>query len=50
MHTVGLSTYGYLNVWVSAKGFDQPGIGSRGTLLSAARVRVHSSTVWVRIV
>jgi len=28
VHTVGLSTYGYLNVWVSAKGFDQPGIGS----------------------
>ena len=28
VHTVALSTYGYLNVWVSAKGFDQPGIGS----------------------
>jgi len=28
VHTVGLTTYGYLNVWVSAKGFDQPGIGS----------------------
>lgn len=28
VHTVGLSTTGYLNVWVSAKGFDRPGIGS----------------------
>ena len=28
VHTVGLSTSGYLNVWVSAKGFDQPRIGS----------------------
>lgn len=28
VHTVGLSTCGYLNVWVSAKGFDQPGMGS----------------------
>jgi hypothetical protein len=27
-HTVGTSTYGYLNVWISARGFGQPGLGS----------------------
>jgi hypothetical protein len=27
-HTVGVFGYGYLNVWVSARGFDQPGLRS----------------------
>ncbi len=26
-HTVGASTYGYLTVWISARGFGQPGQG-----------------------
>ena len=27
-HTVGASAYGYLIVWISARGFGQPGLGS----------------------
>jgi len=27
-HSVGASNYGYLNVWISARGFGQPGLGS----------------------
>ena len=27
-HTVGASNYGYLSVWISARGFGQPGLGS----------------------
>lgn len=27
-HSVGVSNYGHLNVWISARGFGQPGLGS----------------------
>lgn len=27
-HTVGAFNYGYLSVWISARGFGQPGLGS----------------------
>jgi len=27
-HSVGASNYGYLNGWISARGFGQPGLGS----------------------